>query len=414
MKLSEDLMWRELVKDKTFDDVSWLDDPKTFYHGVDCSSDSLTIGNLAALLLAQRFVNAGWKAVILVGGATSLVGDPGGKTEERELKDLSEIEANVSAIEGQIRKIITSENTTFVNNMDWFQSVGYLDFLRDVGKNYSMTELTQRDFIAERMGEGGSGISYAEFSYTLIQGYDFWQLFKKHNTVLQIGGSDQWGNMLSGVPLIRKKEEQEVHVMTMPLVVNKSTGVKFGKSEEGAIWLDPNKTTPYQFYQFWLNTDDESVLDYLKIYTFLNSEEIAHLAEELKHYANSREAQKRLAYEVTKLVHGSELADSVKKITEILFGGHNYSELSQKDFEALKKELNSIPASPGMNLTDVLVQTGLASSNTEARRFLEESAIYINGQQFALEKTTLDETDFLNNHVLIRRGKNAQAILERQ
>jgi tyrosyl-tRNA synthetase len=414
VKLSEDLTWRGLVKDKTFDDASWLDEPKTFYHGVDCSNSSLTIGNLAVLLLAKRMVNAGWQGVILVGGATSLVGDPGGKNEERELKNKSEIENNVSAIKAQIEPLFQGADVQFVNNIDWFGQIGYLDFLRDVGKHYSMTELTQRDYIAERMGEGGSGISYAEFSYTLIQGYDFWYLFKNYQTILQIGGSDQWGNMLSGVPLIRKKEGAEAHVLTMPLVVDKTTGIKFGKSEEGAIWLDANKTSPYQFYQFWLNTDDASVLDYLKIYTFLSHEEIGQLAEELKHNPEARAAQRRLASEITTLVHGKAIAASVQKITQTLFGGQDYHQLTEADFNELTKELKIVQAGPGSSLVDVLVQAGLAISNTEARRFLEDSAVYINGQQFALGKTALDETDFINGYVVVRRGKNAQAILKRQ
>lgn len=414
MKLSEDLTWRGLVKDKTFDDISWLDEPKCFYHGVDCSGDSLTIGNLAVLLMTKRLINAGWRAVVLVGGATSLVGDPGGKREERELKSEDEIDHNVAVIKTQVESLISGDNVVFVNNIDWFKGIGYLDFLRDVGKHYSMTELTQRDYIAERMGVGGGGISYAEFSYTLIQGYDFWNLFKNHGAVLQIGGSDQWGNMLSGVPLIRKKENAEAHVLTMPLVIDKRTGVKFGKSEEGAIWLDGNKTSPYKFYQFWLNAEDESVLDYLKIFTFLTPEDIANLANELKINPGARSAQKTLAYEVTSLVHGQTTAKSVQKITETLFSGQNYNGLNSDDFDSLKKELKTIKANPGKQLVELLVEAELASSNTEARRFLEESAVYINGQQFALGKTSLDEQDFLNDHVVLRRGKNAQAIIERQ
>ncbi len=414
MTLSEDLIWRGLIKDKTFGDLAWLDEPKTFYHGVDCSSDSLTVGNLAALMLAKRFISYGWKAVILVGGATSLVGDPGGKSQERDLKDKAQIEQNVTAIKKQIEFLFEGQPVEFVNNIDWFSQIGYLDFLRDIGKHYSMTELTQRDYIAERMGEGGSGISYAEFSYTLIQGYDFWHLFKSKGVVLQIGGSDQWGNMLSGVPLIRKKENAEAHVMTMPLVIDKNTGQKFGKSEAGAIWLDPKGTTPYQFYQFWLNSTDEDVLDYLKIYTSVDSNQIAELVEDLKQAPGERNAQKTLAYQVTKLVHGNDIAESVQKITNVLFGGHDYHQLVESDFNLLKSELPITRAGVGADLVDILVKTGLSASNTEARRFLSESAIYVNGQQFSLNKTKLDEADFISNHALIRRGKNAQAVIERQ
>src|SRR3990167_6438716 len=206
MKLSEDLAWRGLIKDKTFSEIAWLDEPKTFYHGVDASADSLTIGNLAALLLTRRLLESGWKTILLVGGATSLIGDPGGKTEERQLQSREEILKNVEALKKQVSNLFAGQDFTLVDNYDWMADVKYLDFLREVGKSFSMTELMQREFVRERMGEHGSGISYAEFSYSLIQGYDYWQLYKKHNAVLQIGGSDQWGNMLSGVALIRKKE----------------------------------------------------------------------------------------------------------------------------------------------------------------------------------------------------------------
>lgn len=204
MRLSEDLIWRGLIKDKTFADVSWLDEPKTFYHGVDASTDSMQIGNLAAMLFARRLIDAGWKAVLLAGGATSLIGDPK-ETEERELKPREEIEANVAAVKSQINQLFAGQQFILVDNYDWFKEVGYLDFLRDVGKNFAMSELMQREFITERLS---SGISYAEFSYSLIQGYDYLQLYKNHATVLQIGGSDQWGNMLSGVSLIRKRGQR--------------------------------------------------------------------------------------------------------------------------------------------------------------------------------------------------------------
>ncbi len=306
MTLSEELLWRGLIKDKTFSDDKWLDKPQTFYLGVDCSADSLTVGNLAVFLLARRLVNSGWKAVLLVGGATSLIGDPGGKEEERALADTATIEKNVAGIAAQVKQLFSGEDFTLVNNYDWFKGVGYLDFLRDVGKHYSMTELLQRDFITQRIGKEGSGISYAEFSYSLIQGYDYWQLYKNHKVVLQIGGSDQWGNMLSGVPLIRKKESAEVHAMSMPLVIDGQTGKKFGKSEAGAVWLDPGKTSPSQFYQFWINVDDDSALNYLKIFTDLSKEEIDTLTQEFDKDHSTRLAQKRLAEEVTKLVHGSD------------------------------------------------------------------------------------------------------------
>lgn len=402
MKLSDDLAWRGLIKDKTFTDLAWLDEPKTFYHGVDASSDSLTIGNLAALMLARCLLEGGWKTVLLVGGATSLIGDPGGKTEERELKSREEILRNVEGIKKQVSNLFASQPFTLVDNYDWLADVKYLDFLRDVGKSFSMTELMQRDFVRERMNEDGSGISYAEFSYSLIQGYDYWQLFKKHQTVLQVGGSDQWGNMLSGVALIRKKEAQEVNALSMPLVVDKSTGVKFGKSEAGAVWLDPQKTSPTQFYQFWINTDDASVEDYLKIFTLLPKERIEQVMNEHKADPAQRKAQKALADEVTKLVHGhgSEAASSV---TKYLTSQVSLIEASELELEAIRKEIPSAKAQDVGSIIDTLVQTGLVASNSMARIILANGGIYINGKQTT--RDTFEPSDFQNGRLLLRRGK---------
>ncbi len=413
MTLSEELTWRDQVKDKTFDDLTWLDTPKTFYLGVDCnSSDSMTIGNLAIFLMARRLRKHGWKAVLLVGGATSLIGDPGGKDDERALKPREEVLANVRGIRKQVDLIFSGMSYTPVDNYDWFKDIGYLDFLRDVGKHFSMTELLQRDFISSRIGEGGSGISYAEFSYSMIQGYDYWQLFKDHGAVLQIGGSDQWGNMLSGVPLIRKKENEEVHALSMPLVINKSTGKKFGKSEDGAIWLDGAKTSPYKFYQFWLNLDDDGVEDYLKIYTEITPDELSELMKRFNEDRSIRLAQKTLAYEVTTLIHGEDAAESVKRVSKVLFGGADYMQLSADDFKVVIGELGSIKAEVGSNLVDVLVDAKLASSKGEARRFISSKAVYINGKQIDESKQLLEASDTIQGYVVLRRGKNSQIVVE--
>ncbi|MDQ5958700.1 MAG: tyrosyl-tRNA synthetase, partial [Patescibacteria group bacterium] len=355
MKLSEDLLWRGQIKDKTFDDITWLDAPKTFYLGVDCSSSSMTIGNLAVFMLARRLLDAGWTTYLLVGGATSLVGDPGGKDNERDLKTRKEIEFNVQAIKKQVSKLFDGKDFTLVDNYDWFSRINYLDFLRDVGKHYSMTELLQRDYIASRIGKDGSGISYAEFSYSLIQGYDYWHLYKKYNVVLQIGGSDQWGNMLSGVPLIRKKENADVQALSAPLVLDKTTGKKFGKSEDGAIWLDAKLTSPYKFYQFWLNVDDEGVLDYLKIYTLLSKQQIEDVMEQFNLDKSSRYAQKTLAYEVTKIVHGQKKADSLQRISQALFVTKDYLNLTKEDFIELGAELGLYNVSKDSDLAQTLV-----------------------------------------------------------
>lgn len=413
MTLSEELTWRGQIKDRTFDDVSWLDQPRTFFLGVDCNSaDSLTIGNLAVFMMARRLRKHGWKAVMLVGGATSLIGDPGGKDDERPLKTREEIQKNVEGIKSQINRLFSDMDFTPVDNYDWFKDIGYLSFLRDVGKHYSMTELLQRDFIASRIGEGGTGISYAEFSYSLIQGYDFWQLYKEHHVELQIGGSDQWGNMLSGVPLIRKKEGQEVHALSMDLVINKATGKKFGKSEEGAVWLDAARTSPYRFYQFWLNADDEGVEDYLKIYTELSVTDIGKIMADFEGDRAARKAQKTLAYEVTSLVHGKDTADSIVRVTATLFGSANYADMTQDDIVRLTKELPTAASDLGSDLISVLVSTGLASSNSDARRFLEQGAVYVNGEPVQSGKV-LESGDLMHGRfAIIRRGKNSNAIIK--
>jgi tyrosyl-tRNA synthetase len=403
MSLSEELAWRGFVKDKTFDNLKWLDKPQAFYHGVDGSADSLTIGNLAPLMLTRQLMKGGWRPLLLVGGATSLIGDPGGKESERELPSKDHISKNVEAIRAQIEKLFSGRKVTVLNNIDWLGELELLDFLRDTGKHYSMTELTQRDFIAERMGQGGKGISYAEFSYTLIQGYDFWHLFKNHKAVLQIGGSDQWGNMLSGVSLIRKKEGVEAHALSMPLIVNKASGKKFGKTEEGAIWLDPKKTSPTQFYQFWINVDDDDVENFLKIYTELPKEKIEQTMSEHKKRPSERLAQIELARKVTQLVHSSENMMFAESVTEYLTGKTPVEEAGAAVLKEVRQAIPSLKVQPGSSLIETLVQTGLAASNSEARRLLKSKAVYIDGQDF--DKPHLESSDFKNGRLMLRRGK---------
>lgn len=403
MGLSEDLAWRGLIKDKTFEPAKWMDKSRSFYWGVDCSSDSLTIGNLAPLLMARRLAEHGWEAVLLVGGATSLIGDPGGKNAERPLLARETVQKNAEAIKKQVAKLFAGQGFTPADNYDWFKDLGYLEFLRDAGKHFSVNELIQRDFISERIGEQGSGISYAEFSYSLIQGYDFWQLFKQHRVELQIGGSDQWGNMLSGVSLIRKKEAKEVHALSMPLVVNKATGKKFGKSEDGAIWLDPNKTSPTQFYQFWINSDDADAEDYLKVFTFLSKDEITALLKHQLAHPEMRQAQTALAREVTDLVHGRRNREFAEEVTKYLTATLPISAASPAAVAEVRQALPSVKVHPGSPVIDVLVQTGLAASNSEARRLIQAKAVYVNNQSIA--KDHLETIDFKSGRLIVRRGK---------
>lgn len=401
MTLSEELVWRGFVNQTTLNDIKQLDSGKwVFYHGYDASTDSLTIGNLAAIMLDRCFLRHIHKGVALAGGATSLIGDPGGKDKERPLQSEETVESNVASVSKQVKHLL---NIDMANNLSWFKEMNVLHFLRDVGKHFSMTPLVQRDYIAARMGEGGSGISYTEFSYTLLQGYDFLHLHEKHGVNLQLAGSDQWGNCLSGVELVRRVKGAEVHALTMPLIINEVTGVKFGKSEEGAVWLDPAKTSPTQFYQFWINTDDSGVESYLKIFTELYPEDIVDIMERHNKDPRQREAQRRLAEEVTAIVHGKDETKKAQAVTDVLTGRTDIWSISHTAITTMRKELPSIKVKDGASTVKVLVKTGLASSNTEARRLLSENGIYINNQ--AIPKETLDENDFREGRLLLRRGK---------
>ncbi len=412
MTLSEELSWRGFVNQTTLENITDLDTKKfTFYWGVDPSAPSMQIGNLAAAMMVRHFIEHGHKAVLLVGGATGLIGDPDGKAEERKLKTVEEVQKNKQGIAAQYKQIFGGKDFKLVDNYDWFKGLGYLEFLRDVGKHVPMRQMLGRDFVQTRLSDEGAGISYAEFSYVLIQAYDFVHLNRELGVTLQLCGSDQWGNSIAGVDLIRRLNGQEAHVWSSPLVINKSTGKKFGKTEDGAVWLDENMTSVYKFYQFWLNVDDEGVEDYLKIYTLLSKEEIEQVMQQFSADRAGRLAQKTLAYEVTKLVHGEKRADSVKRVSEVLFGGADYASLQKDDFEVLAKELPLVDARAGEALPDVLVAAGLASSKGEARRFVEQGGVYINGAQVSGERVVEREDALDGQHAIIRRGKNANAIV---
>lgn len=405
MKLSEELAWRGFVNQTTFSDITDLDKEKrTFYWGVDPSAPSMQIGNLAAAMMARVLMKHGYTPVLLVGGATGLIGDPDGKAQERDLKSLEEVAVNKAAIAAQYKQVFDGMEFQVVDNYDWFKDMGYLQFLREFGKHVPMRQMLARDFVQSRLGEDGAGISYAEFSYSLIQGYDFLHLFEKYGVTLQLSGADQWGNSITGVDLIRRKTGKEAHVWTCPLIINKATGVKFGKSEGGAVWLAPELTSPYKFYQFWLNVDDEGVIDYLKIYTTLDKSAIDKIATEFAEDKSSRSAQRVLAYEVTKLVHGQTKANAVVHATEVLFGG---AELTDADIVVLKEELPTVDASD--DIYEVLVGTGLASSKSEARQFVSSGAVSVNGEKLTPGSTNI----FIARISLLKRGKNSFALVEK-
>ncbi len=411
MSLSEELQWRGFVNQTTLEDISLLDTQKfTFYWGVDPSADSMQVGNFVIAMMIKHFIKAGHKPILLVGGATGMIGDPDGKDDERQLLSVEQVEHNKRSIAQQYERIFEGANLPIVDNFDWFKNMKYLDFLRRVGKHVPMSQMLGREFVQTRLGEGGNGISYAEFSYALIQGYDFLHLSREYDVNMQVCGSDQWGNCIAGVELIRRMDNKEAHIWSAPIIMNKTTGKKFGKSEDGAVWLDENKTSVFKFYQFWLNAGDLDAIDYLKIFTLLTKEQVEELEEEMKTNAASRPAQKTLAYEVTKLVHGEKRAESVKRISEALFGVEGYGVLTADDFQELGRELHTVEVSANDGLLDFMVSTSLASSKGEARRFLDSNAVYINGQQLPLDKQAFDEHDFMYGYSVVKRGKNTLAL----
>ena len=422
MKLSEELAWRGFSAETTIKDPTTLDkSPRKFYFGADPSADSLTIGNLAAMMMCATFVRHGYTPYLLVGGATGLIGDPK-DTEERTLKSKEEVEYNKLRISRQLKNVIINasegskispKDIKVVDNIDWFANFGYLDFLRDVGKNFSMTQLMDRKFIKSRMGEGGSGISYAEFSYTLIQGYDFYHLYKKYGIDLQLCGADQYGNASTGISLIRKKENAEANVWSTPLIIDPSTGRKFGKSEGNAVWLastpntapdgelSPNYTTVFDFYQFWLSQPDESVEYLLKIYTTYDKSTIEDILEKHAEIPEAHEAQKALARGVTQIVHGKPATDAVVTLSEKLFD--KTATFSDKDIDNAALILPTTPL--GATLVDDLVCTGLAPSKSQARTLIKSGAISINGNKIT------DEHAVVNAPSILKKGKNKFAVV---
>ena len=397
MQLSEELQWRGFYNQMTFSDISEINEPRKFYIGIDPSADSMQIGNLAAVMMCRLFIDYGYEAYLLVGGATGLIGDPDGKKSERAIRNTDDVVRNKQKIIAQYQSLFENRQFQIVDNQDWFEDINYIEFLHKIGKHVSMTQMLDREFVKARIGEGGSGISYAEFSYSLIQGYDFLHLFREHDVTLQLCGADQWGNSTTGVSLIRKLESAEAHVYSLPLVINKTTGQKFGKSEGGAVWLDETKTSVYQFYQFWLNVDDEGVIDYMKIYTALDKTTIEAIAENHQANPGARSAQKTLAREVTDIVHGAQRRESVERVTSVLFGDGDIGSLNQQDIELISKEIPTFSAS--VELVSVLVDSQIAQSRGEAKRLVNSGAVSVDGAKQM-------EDMILSGRHIVKKGKN--------
>lgn len=408
MKLSEELLWRGFYAETTIKDPTELDTraSKKFYWGCDPSADSLTIGNLAAGMMCACFVRHGYQPYLLAGGATGQIGDPK-DNGERDLKSLDEVEHNKKCIAKQMSNIVKTDDMVVVDNYDWFKDMNYLAFLREVGKSFSMTQLLDRQFVQNRIGEGGSGISYAEFSYTLIQGYDFLHLYRKYGVDLQLCGADQFGNCSSGIHLIKRLEGATADAWSTPLIIDPVTGRKFGKSEGNAIWLaskdngSGNWTSVFDFYQFWLNQPDTSVEYLMKIYTLLEKDEVEKILAEQTEHPERRVAQKALAFGVTEVVHGRENAEAIANLTERLFGG-NLQELAEDEIREFGEYLAT--AERGTMLFDALVATRLASSKGEARKLAAAGAITVNGEKIA-------EDAKIEQIALLKRGKNKFAVV---
>jgi tyrosyl-tRNA synthetase len=413
MKLSEELQARGFVHQFTSESLAEiLDGPKrTIYHGIDPSADSAHAGNMVIWLLLHHLAKNGHKIIFLVGGGTGMIGDPK-PDSERVLQDEKITDGNVSKIQAQAQRLIgvAGNEVTFVNNKDWLSKIGLITFLRDIGKHFTVNELIKKDAISKRL-ESDTGISYTEFAYPLLQAYDYLELYKTMGCNVQVGGSDQWGNIVSGVDLIRRKEQQTVYALTVPLVVDKATGKKFGKSEGNAIWLDAEKTSPFVFFQFWFNTSDESVIDYLKLFTFLSLEEIREIEKEFSSNPSSRSAQKRLAHEVTTFVHGAPTTESVAKVTEILFGNELSAPLNSQEIEILKANAPTCEVSEGELILDILVRSKLASSKREARTFIESGAIeFANTKISDIEQKT-ETLHFAQGYSILKRGKKTLCVL---
>ena len=416
MNIFEELKERGLVFQTTDEEAlvkALTEGQVSYYTGYDPTADSLHLGHLVAILTSRRLQLAGHKPYALVGGATGLIGDPSFKDVERSLQTKETVDSWVVKIQNQLSRFLDFDNgdnkAVMVNNYDWFGQISFIDFLRDVGKYFTVNAMMSKESVKKRIE---TGISYTEFAYQIMQGYDFYELNDKYNVTLQIGGSDQWGNMTAGTELLRRKADKTSHVMTVPLITD-STGKKFGKSEGNAVWLDADKTSPYEMYQFWLNVMDDDAVRFLKIFTFLSLEEIADIEKEFNAARHERLAQKILAREMVTLVHGEEAYKEALNITEQLFVG-NIKNLSAKE---LKQGLNNVPnyavqADDNLNIVEILVAAKISPSKRQAREDVQNGAIYLNGERIQDLNYTLSETDKIDDELtVIRRGKKKYFVL---
>lgn len=417
MNIFDELKARGLVFQTTDEEAlkkALTEEMVSFYVGYDPTADSLHLGNLVLILTMKRLQMAGHKPFALVGGATGLIGDPSFKDAERSLQTKETVLDWGAKIRNQLSRFLDFENgenkAEMTNNYNWFEDLSFIDFLRDVGKYFTINYMMSKDSVKSRLE---TGISYTEFAYQIMQGYDFYELNQLHNVTLQLGGSDQWGNMTAGTELIRRKADNQAHVITIPLITD-STGKKFGKSEGNAIWLDADKTSPYEMYQFWLNVDDADAVKMLKIFTFLSLDEIDEIAVKFDEARHERLAQKTLAREVTTLIHGEKAYEQAVKITETLFGGGNLKAL---DADSILTGLKDVPnylvkSDDDLNIVEILISAGIVNSKRQAREDVQNGAIYINGERVSDLTYNLSNDDKIDGKLtVIRRGKKKNFVL---
>lgn len=417
VNIIDELTWRDAINQQTDEEgLRSLTNEKSIsvYCGVDPTGDSMHIGHLIPFMMLRRFQLAGHRPVILIGGATGTIGDPSGRQSERSLQTMDQVQANVEALMAQTKKLFDLEGANqvrFVNNYDWTHKINVIDFLRDYGKNFSINQMLAKDVVASRLE---SGISFTEFSYMILQSIDYLHLFKEEDVQLQIGGSDQWGNITSGLDLIRRKEGSEAKAfgLTIPLML-KADGTKFGKSAGGAVWLDPNKTTPFEFYQFWANQDDRDVVKYLKFFTFLDKAEIERLEQCVATEPHKREAQIALAEEMTRFVHGEEMLAQAKRITAALFTG-DIKSLTADEIEQGFKEMPTFETSDeAKNIVDWLVEIGIEPSKRQSREDITKGAISMNGERITdLEFVISAACAIEGRFIIIRKGKKNYSLVK--
>ena len=419
MNLLEDLRWRGLLAQST-DEAALLESlkkPITLYVGFDPTAPSLHVGNLVVLLVLRRFQLAGHTPIALVGGATGLVGDPSGKNEERTLNSTEIVEGWVNRIRTQVSAFLdfseAKNKAIVVNNLDWTSPLSAIEFLRDIGKHFSVNQMLSKDSVSARLEAGG--ISYTEFSYQVLQSYDFLELYRRNNCTLQLGGSDQWGNIVAGLDLIRRVEQGSGHALTVPLLT-KADGTKFGKTAGGSVWLDPAMTSPYAFFQYWLNTDDKDVINFLKVFSFKSHEEITALENAHKENPGLREAHRALARELTALVHSQATTDRVEAAAKALFGQGDLTELDEETLAGALAELPRTTVSKNEAIptwVDLLAATGVVDSKSAARRIVKEGGAYLNNEKISGEDFAPQKSDFLcGKYAVLRKGKRDLAAVE--